>query len=163
LSGTGGRPILKVSCYYNVLAMNTEPEITPETQVESYAFSKVKLPRELSYPLKRSRLDAALRSASVYETVWFVCYLGRQNGNTVMDAHFGPEQYGYAAAGKVMLTVWAVPAKERHVTENLLLDHGLPSLCRWLARPRSEGNVWRGSVHSLTLERAGETLRCTEQ
>jgi hypothetical protein len=145
------------------LAMNTELEITPETQVEPYAFSKAKLPKELSHPLKRSLLDAALRSASVYETVWFVRYLGRQNGNTVMDAHFGPEQYSYAAAGKVMLTLWAVPAKGRHVTEDLLLNHGLPSLCRWLARSRSEGNVWRGSAHSLTLERAGETLRCTEQ
>jgi hypothetical protein len=143
--------------------MKKEPEITPVAQVESYTFSKAKLPKELSHPLKRSLLDAALRSASIYGTVWFVRYLGRQNGKTVLDAHFSPEQYDNFASGKVMITVWAVPANERHVTENLLLNQGLPSLCRWLASSQSEGNVWRGSRHSLTFERAGETLRCVEE
>jgi hypothetical protein len=74
--------------------MNTEPEITPEPKVEQYTFSKNKLPRELSYPLKRSLLDDALRAASVYETVWFVRYLKRRKGNNVLDAHFSPEQDG---------------------------------------------------------------------
>ena len=143
--------------------MSTEPEITPNMRVEQYEFSKAKLPKKLSYPLKRSLLDTALRSASVYETVWFVRYLGRQNGNTVLAAYFSPEQYGYAASGKVMITVWAVPPKKRHATEELLLNQALPSLCRWLARSQLEGNVWRGSNHSLTFERCGETLRCTEQ
>ena len=93
--------------------MNTEPKITPEPKVEAYTFSKDKLPRELSYPLKRSLLDDALRVASVYEIVWFVRYVGRPNGNTVLDAYFEPEQTGYASAGKVMITVWAVPASLR--------------------------------------------------
>jgi len=143
--------------------MKTDPEITPVAQVESYAFSKAKLPKELSYPLKRSLLDAALRSASVYGTVWFVRYSRRQNGKTVLDAHFGPELYDYAASGKVMITVWAVPASERRKTEELLISQGLPSLCRWLARSQSEGNVWRGSRHSLRFELVGEILRCIEE
>jgi len=141
--------------------MNTEPEITPETQAESYSFSKAKLPKELNYPLKRSLLDAALRSASVYQTVWFVRYLGRRNGNTVLNAHIGPEQYSDAAAGRVMLTVWAVPAKDRRVTEDLLLNQGLPLLCKWLERVESEGNAWRGFVHSLIFERI--VIRCRAQ
>ena len=144
--------------------MNTEPETTPEpARVEPYTFSKDKLPKELSYPLKRSLLDGALRNASVYETVWFVRYLKRHTGNTALDAYFSPEQHGYASSGKVVITVWSVPAKERKATEYLLLNQGLPSLCRWLVQTRSEGNVWRGSGHSLTFECAGGTLRCTEQ
>jgi hypothetical protein len=143
--------------------MNAEPETTSEPQVEPYTFSKDKLPKELSYPLKRSLLDAALRAASVYETVWFVRYFKRRNGNTVLDAYFSPEQGGYATSGKVVVTVWSVPAKERKETENLVLNQGLPSLCRWLAQSRSEGNVWRGSGHSLTFECADGTLRCAEQ
>jgi hypothetical protein len=148
---------------YNPFSMKTEPETTPVAQVESYTFSKAKLPKVLGYPLKRSLLDAALRSASVCGTVWFVRYSGRRNGKTVLDAYFGPEQYDYAASGKVMITVWPVPASERLTTENLLLNQGLPSLCRWLAKSLSQGNVWRGSPHSLTFERVGETLRCTEE
>jgi hypothetical protein len=143
--------------------MNTEPEIAPEPKVEPYTFSKDKLPRELSYPLKRSLLDDALRAASVYETVWFVRYTKRHKGNNVLDAYFSPEQGGYAASGKVAITVWSVPAKERKETENLVLNQGLPSLCRWLAASRSKGNVWRGSGHSLTFESAGGTLRCAEE
>ena len=143
--------------------MNTEPEITPEPKVEAYTFSKDKLPRELSYPLKRSQLDDALRAASVYATVWFVRYLGRPNGNTVLDAHFEPEQTGYASSGKVMITVWAVPAEQRKESENLVLDQSLPSLCQWIAKSQFEGNVWRGSGHSLTFECTGKTLRRTER
>jgi hypothetical protein len=143
--------------------MKTEPEITAEAKGEAYTFSKEKLPKELSYPLKRSLLDAALRAASVYETVWFVRYSKRHNGHSVLDAYFAPEQYSYAASGKIVITIWAVPAKERKETENLLLSQGLPALCRWLERLRSEGNVWRGSGHGLTFECADKTLRCTEQ
>jgi hypothetical protein len=148
---------------YNLFSVKREPEITPVAQVESYTFSKDRLPKELSHPLKRSLLDAALRSASVYGTVDFVRYSRRQKGKTVLDAHFSPEQYDYSFSGKVIITVSAVPANERHVTENLLLNQGLPTLCQWLARSQSAGNVWRGSRHSLTFERAGETLKCVEE
>lgn len=43
--------------------------ITTISAVVRMAFSKAKLPKGLSYPLKRSLLDAALRSADVYDMV----------------------------------------------------------------------------------------------
>jgi hypothetical protein len=138
------------------------PEIGSERQVESYSFSKDKLPKALSYPLKRSLLDAALRSSSVYETIWYVHYSGRQYRNTVLRAHFHPEPYSYAACGKVMLTVWAVPRNERKITEELLVRDGLPLLCQWLAKTKLKGNSWRGFVHIIDFERKGTTLRVVE-
>jgi len=138
------------------------PEIGSERQVEPYSFSKDKLPKTLSYPLKRSVLDAALQSSSVYETIWYVHYSGHQNRNTVLRAHFHPEQYGNHACGKVMLTVWAVPRNERKIMEDLLVRDGLPLLCQWLARAKLEGNSWRGFVHIIDFERKGTTLRLVE-
>jgi len=143
--------------------MTADAEISLKRQVEQYAFSRNKLPKALSYPLKRSLLDAALRSACVYEMVWFVRYLGRQNGTTVLDAHFSPEQYSYAASGKVLINVWAVPANERKACEELLLKEGLALLCRWLVKAQAEANAWRGFGHSVAFQRIGEELRYIEQ
>jgi hypothetical protein len=76
--------------------------------------------KTLNYPLKRSLLDAALRSRSVYRTVYSVRYLGRRNGNTVPDAFFDREQDGNFGSGKVLITVWAVEANERKADEDSL-------------------------------------------
>jgi len=138
------------------------PEIGSERQFEPYSFAKDKLPRTLSYPLKRSMLDVALRSSSVYEAVWYVHYSGHQNRNTVLRAHFHPERDSSGWSGKVMLTVWAVPSNERKITEELLVRNGLPLLCQWLAAAKQEGNSWRGFVHIIDFELKGSMLRIVE-
>jgi hypothetical protein len=125
-----------------------EPEVSGGLHVEQYSFAKDKLPKSLSHPLKRSLLDAALRSCSVYSTLSSVHYLGRSYENFLLDAHFSPEQYGYASSGKVWVRVFAVPAAERKLSEGLLLSQGLSVLCRWLANGQSEGNAWRGFAHA---------------
>jgi hypothetical protein len=134
-------------------------EIAPESIHEPYWFSKDKLPRTLSYPLKRSLLDAALRSASVFETVYSMRYLRGRNDCAVLEATFHPEQSRDFGAGKVLITVWAVEGHERQAAEQLLLAEGLPALCRWLTKMRAEGNVWRGARHGLTLKISGGKLR----
>jgi hypothetical protein len=70
--------------------MAIDPRPSTESQAEVYAFAKQKVRTSLSYPLKRSLLDAALRSSSVYSTVWYVFYSGRQFGHTVLDANYSP-------------------------------------------------------------------------
>ena len=138
------------------------PEIGSERQIEPYSFSKDKLPKALSYPLKRSVLDAVLWTSSVYDAIWYVHYSGHQNSNTLLRAHFHAEQDDFAARGKVMLTVWAVRRNERKITEELLVRDGLPLLCEWLAKAKLEGNSWRGFVHIIDFERKGATLRIVE-
>ena len=148
----------------NAVAQKTQNESIPtESQEQQYSFSKDKLPKTLSYPLKRSLLDAALRQSSVYETVWFVRYISRQYGDTVISAHFSPEQYSYAASGKVWMDVWAVPPSERKSVEGMLLSQGLPLLCAWLANLATAGDAWRSLGHSFSLRRCGGELRCEER
>jgi len=119
----------------------------------AYSFSKDKIGRALGYPLKRSRLDSVLRSAPVYTAVYSVRYLGHRNSNVVLDASFAPEWGGHPTVrGRCLITVWAVLSQQRHPAEQLLLVEGLPILCRWLAKTRSAGNVWRGTEHMLHLE-----------
>lgn len=145
--------------------MKRQPEIPAEKRIdEPYSFSKDKVGRELGYPLKRSLLDAALRSACVYTAVYSVRYLGHQNSNVVLDASFTPEWKGHPTVrGRCLVTVWAVPSQQRHVAEQLLVAEGLPILCRWLAKTRSEGNVWRGTEHMLSFEIQGGRLRHFDQ
>jgi hypothetical protein len=141
--------------------MNRQPEIPPDKRIEvPYSFSKDKIGRELGHPLKRSLLDSALHSASVYTTVYSVRYLGKRNANVVLDASFTPEWcWQSTVRGRCLITVWAVPSQQRHATEQLLVTDGLPILCRWLAKTRSEGNVWRGTEHTLNFEIQDGRLR----
>ena len=120
--------------------------------VEPYSFTKDKLPKTLSYPLKRSHLDAALRSASVYAGVYAVCYvLGRRNDSLILDAFYSPEQDTSFGAGRVLVRIWSVPRDQRYRTEQIFVGEGLPTLCGWLLKAQTEGNVWRGRAHHLTL------------
>jgi hypothetical protein len=143
-----------------VFVMASGSHITT-AQEEAYSFSKDKLPRFLSYPLKRSLLDAALRKWSVYDSIASVFYRGRQYENVVLSAHYTPEGLGNWG-GKAWLTCYAVHPKERKQNEELLLSTGLPKLCEWLAKVGSEGDGWRALHHSLTLRRVGETLSSHE-
>jgi hypothetical protein len=145
--------------------MNRQPEIQPQQHIdEPYSFSKDKVGRELGYPLKRSLLDSALHSACVYAAVYSVRYLGHRNSNVVLDASFVPEWKGHPTVrGRCLITVWAVPSQQRYAAERLLVAEGLPILCRWLAKTRSEGNVWRGTEHMLNFEIQDGTLRHSDQ
>ncbi|MFL6314133.1 MAG: hypothetical protein ACJ71W_18695 [Terriglobales bacterium] len=128
-----------------------------------YSFSKAKIPRGSSYPLKRSLLDAGLVSSSITE-VFHVFYFMRHSGNIVMRADFMGEGHGFSqfSAGKISLTVYAVPSQEKHAIETLLVKGGLPCVCAWLQRVQQAGNAWRAKNHSLVLEFAGGTLKASE-
>ena len=76
------------------LRMAFEPEVSGQSNVEEYAFSKDKLPKAFSYPLKRSLLDAALRFHSVYPTVWYVVYAGRPYENVLWTRTSLPKAVG---------------------------------------------------------------------
>jgi hypothetical protein len=145
--------------------MNQQPEIPTDAPIEEqYSFSKDKIGRELGYPLKRSLLDSALHSASVYTAVYSVRYLGHRNSTVVLDASFTPDWSGHPTVrGRCLITVWAVSSQQRHVSEQLLVAEGLPILCRWLARTQSEGNTWRGSEHMLNFEIQDGKLRHSER
>jgi hypothetical protein len=134
--------------------MSQQPGVTAEKRIdERYPFSKDKVGKELAYPLKRSLLDSALHSASVYSAVYSVRYLGHGISSVVLYASFVPEWKGHPTVrGRCLITVRAVLSQQRHAAEKLLVREGLPILCRWLAKTQSEGNVWRGTDHKLSFE-----------
>jgi hypothetical protein len=110
----------------------------------AYAFDKKKVPRGLSFPLKRSVLDAALLEAGV-SRIHGVYYWLRHNSQIVMRADFcGEGRRGWAAAGLTSLTVYAVPSAQRQATEAALVSEVLPQMVRWLKGLELSGNVRRG-------------------
>jgi hypothetical protein len=143
-------------------SLRPEPPETGDT--EPYSFSKDELPKTLSYPLKRSLLDSALQSAAVYDAVYSVRYLGRPYLNIVLYASFTPDWQGHPTVrGRCLITVRAVQSEQRHTAKQLLVGEGLPILCRYLTKTRTEGNVWRGTEHTLTLEIQDGKLRDSDE
>jgi hypothetical protein len=126
-----------------------------------YSFSKAKIPRGSSYPLRRSLLDAALVSSSVTE-VFHVFYFMRHSGNIVMRADFLGEGYGFTLGGRISVTLYSVPSREKHQIEALLKTEGLPRVCAWLQRVQQAGNAWRAKNHSIVLEFVSNALKISE-
>ncbi len=119
----------------------------------TYSFSKDKLPKTLSYPLKRSLLDAALDAAFVAKEVHSVRYLLRhRSGDSVLDAIYSPDGTGAYASGRSLITLYSVPSDQRNGVEAILTVEALPILCSWLARAAREGNVWRWAAHRHSLQ-----------
>ncbi len=123
-----------------------------------YAFDKAKLPRGLSFPLKRSVLDAALLDAEI-SGIHCVYYWLRQRGQIVLRSDFcGEGRRGWAAAGLASITVYAVPSPERHATESALVSDVLPQLVGWLRSLEGGGNTRRGvDQHFVASWEAGVT------
>ena len=110
-----------------------------------YAFDKAKLPKGLSFPLKRNVLDAALAEAGVAK-IQCVYYWRRQRGTCVLRANFcGEGRRGWAAAGLSSITLYAVPSFERLATEVSLVSELLPRMIKWLVDLQSAGNARRGT------------------
>ena len=122
----------------------------------TYGFDRAKIPKTLSFPLKRSGLDAALDAAGVVSLA-AVYYWMRQRGDVVLRADYlGEARRGWAQAGQSTVTVYAVPAAERRETESALLREALPRLVAWLRAADAAGNAWRGADHHLAVSyRAG--------
>jgi hypothetical protein len=116
-----------------------------------YSFSKDKLPKGTSYPLKRSHLDAALEQANVKNLV-IVSYLRKQRPNEVMRADYHGEYLQGFVAGKAWLTIYSVPQEQRAATESALLNEGIPAIVKWLLKAETERNTWRAVNHALVLE-----------
>jgi hypothetical protein len=134
----------------------------PATIGLKYSFTKNKIPRGSSYPLKRSLLDSVLESSSI-NVVALVFYFMRHGGNIVMRADFLREGLGFAMDGKASVTVYSVPGQERQQIETLLIMEGLPRICMWLQHVEQAGNAWRGKNHSIVVEFVAGALKISEE
>lgn len=127
-----------------------------------YSFTKSKIKRGLSYPLKRSLLDSALENSSI-GVVALVFYFMRHGGNIVMRADFMGEGHGVTLGGNASVTLYSVPSKEKHQIQALLVTEGLARVCGWLQRVEQAGNTWRAKNHSIVLEFVAGALKISEE
>ena len=126
-----------------------------------YPFSKDKLPQGFSYSLKRSALYVALENANLSQ-IHVVYYWFRKDGDLLMQSNFCGETKKMFAAGQSSVSLYSVPSSERKQTEILLLNEGLPRLCKWLKEAENSGNSWRSKDHHFFIQYANEKLYFNE-
>ena len=134
---------------------------TPPSTRLSYDFNKWKTPRGASWPLRRSHLDAALAEAAIGDLVGIVYYwLGTRwrdaNPPLMWLLYHGTAGAG-VYAGRVAITVWAVPSTIRQEAESRMLATVLPDACAWIGEIRTQPATWRSenADRIYRLEAAG--------
>jgi hypothetical protein len=115
-----------------------------------YPFSKHKLPKGFSFPLKRSVLDALLDASEItgLSGVSFI-YSSQSREILLRASFFGEAHKGWAAAGLTSLTFYAVPSGLKNEIESAMSASVLPRLCDWLRMVEQKGNAWRGQSRHL--------------
>jgi hypothetical protein len=126
-----------------------------------YAFSKDKLPKQLSYPLKRSFLDKVLEESGTKRIEW-VSYYIRAGGNVVIRANFIGEAHKTPTIGKIGLTIYAIPTLEKRRVEELLIEKGLPKFIDWLKKIEVAGEGWRSKTRLFEIHFENDELSFAE-
>lgn len=115
-----------------------------------YDFHKWKIPKSLSYPIKRSVLDNILEDSGTDRIKWMYFSI-RASGNIVIRANFVGEAHKTISIGNVGLSIYAVPSEERKQTEDLLIKKGFPKLVQWLKKLETAGEGWRSKTRLFEI------------
>jgi hypothetical protein len=108
--------------------MHRDPE--PATDLGYLLIGKAKLPKGLSFPIKRSCLDEFLRREAI-TSVTGVGFSGEcRNGSILSADYYGPRRRNQHHT----LNIWtnAVPSAIRASVESLIVNVAFPSLAMWL-------------------------------
>jgi len=114
----------------------------------NYYLQKQKIPRTHRFPVRRSRLDAALVAAGIeqldsvnfsFRPKWVpdqLLVVATYKPEGVTGFYAMPESHGVVPfhAGTTSVTVYALPRSEAPLAEQLLQEHGLSRLGAWLAK-----------------------------
>lgn len=110
-----------------------------------YDFHKWKIPKGLSYPIKRSILDKILEDSGTKRIKW-ISFSSSQRENIILWANFVGEGQKTPTVGSVGLYIYAVPSEERKQTEEVLIKQGFPKLIKWLNKIETAGEGWRSKT-----------------
>jgi hypothetical protein len=132
-----------------------------------YTSSKDKLPKGLSYPLKKSLLDPALEAVGLQQ-LRSVSYLRKawrtEPGKLVLRAVYcGESNRGWFAAGTSSVYVFSVPSPSRKLIEGLLVAEALPLVASWLHDLEDAGNTRRGDSHQFEVKYVDGKLALSPQ
>lgn len=115
-----------------------------------YNFHKWKIPKGLSYPIKRSILDEILESSGT-NRIKQISFSSGQGANTIFWANFIGEGHNKPTAGDIGLYLYAVPSVERKHTEEILIKQGFPKLVKWLKKIETAGEGWRSKTRLFEI------------
>ena len=101
-----------------------------EREAVEYEFSKDRLPRGSSHPLRRFHALGGIPDAGV--TAAF-------DGETTERVPARP--------GMIRIRVAAVPSQRRRAYEHVLLRRALPALIEWMSAAEAAGGPWRATDH----------------
>lgn len=128
-----------------------------------YSFSKNKLPKGYSYPLKRGLLNKWLDEAELTKIACTYYCFNRKSDNLILRGdYFGEAHKGWAGAGLSSIWLWAVRSEDRKVIETILINEALPTLISWLRKAEQEGNVWRATSRHIDFRYMDTQLTINE-
>lgn len=115
-----------------------------------YDFHKGKLPKGLSYPIKRSVLDKILEDSRTNRIKW-ISFSANQREKIILWANFIGEGQKTPTIGNIGLYIYAVPSEERKQTEEILIKQGFPKLVQWLKKIETAGEGWRSKTRLFEI------------
>jgi hypothetical protein len=123
-----------------------------------YEFSKDRLTRGWSYPVKRSHLDRALIEAGI-SAVSHVTY--NLDTRSLSDPHRPPLAVAYMGSPRFMIFVKSVPSD---VQPNVAqaLEERLSDVAEWMASIHDRPPTWRSEWHTLRVILTGDGLQLAE-
>ena len=124
-----------------------------------YSFTKAKLPKGRSYPLKQSILDKFIFSVEEAPYIWMVRYMiGTGETCTVLGATYYGKYGRSGSSDKVSIDVYSVQSFQRKMVESLIIDNAFPILKRWLCEIARKNETWKDITHSVFFNAENDSL-----
>ena len=124
-----------------------------------YRFSRSKVPRGFSYPMKRSVLDAAIAARGVHSVASVVFYFQRGPESILTVTYTGEQNDGILKPGTFSIWIYAVPSIERSTVQESIMRFVIPTALDWIVEIDHAGNVRRtGNHHFAARLIEGEAL-----
>jgi hypothetical protein len=125
-----------------------------------YQFSRHKVPRGFSYPMKRGVLDAAIAARGLQSVASVVFYFRRAPESIFTVTYTGEQNDGILKPGTFSIWIYAVPSSERSKVQESIMRSVIPSALDWIVEIDHAGNVRRTGNHHFAAQLIeGEALR----
>jgi hypothetical protein len=113
----------------------------------SYRFSRRKIPRGFSYPMKRSMLDAVIAAGGIQSVASVVFYFKRAPESLFTVSYTGEQNDGILDPGTFSIWIYAVPSIERSGVQESIMRSVIPAALDWIVEIGHAGNVRRMGNH----------------
>jgi hypothetical protein len=112
-----------------------------------YQFSRHKVPRGFSYPMKRSLLDPAIAERGIKSIRSVVFFFSRSRESVVAVNYTGEQNAGILQPGTFSFWIYAVRSTERSIIQESIMRLVLPPALDWIVELDHAGNVRRTGNH----------------